>query len=191
MTTKRKAKRKKLIRVHYGFHPETGDPLYWDNVKAIPATEPVILNSTVLDALKGTCGDPMACHLANTAMREKALFPHPALLAVLIKSRAYIVSKIKGGKPSEVYVYQHKHNDLVDLNDDDINKEFVQAYPEIAECKIAFYPPPIHKARPNTTKNARPRGKPTGERRRLVQRGALQRAIRAKLISPGILLGAK
>lgn len=185
MTQRRKqSRRRKLGRVYY---QEPGKPRMWWMVRIKDATKPVRINGTLADALAGTPGTTIGCHLSNCAKRNAVAFPHPVLLASFTNSTLTIITKIVNGAPAEGVRYRHNYGRLVDLNDTDATKQFVRDHPRMAEREFILYPPrPPRKHVPGDHNKPGHKKNFTGEKQSVVLRGALRRAVKAGLIAAPI-----
>ncbi len=184
MTTRKKKRRgRRTARIYYGRDTETGEPLYW-TVIVHEATSVVELNGSLADAILGTPGSTIGCHLSNCAKRNSAAFSHPCKLAAFTKSSCLIVTKIKNGTPVEAVRYAHSYGHLVELNDKDRGKAYIRAHPELAERVFRLRPPAKDRGL-STWKHTR-RGD-GAIRRTMIPRGALKRAMDAGLVSRGLL----
>jgi hypothetical protein len=180
---------KNFARIHYGANPASGEPLYW-RVRVRDAKELVRVNGRVIDAIKGVPGNTIGCHLSHCVMDNERAFSHPVKLASFTRSVAYIINKIKGGRPVEAFRYTHACSDLVDLNDTDVSKRYVREHPEIAGRSFVLRPPVKRGQRRKSARThgeaaerqSRPRIKTTAP-----PRGALARAAMAGLVSKGFL----
>jgi hypothetical protein len=178
-----------FARITYAANPATGHPLYW-RVLVRDAKKPVRVNGRLFDAIKGEPGAIIGCHLSHCALRNAEAFPHPCLLPVFTRTTALIVSKIKRGQPVEAVRYRHGYSELVDLNDTDITKSYVQDHPEITERSFLLSPPAARTPRSLPAPPARPkRGGSSSHAgpQRGVPKGALARAAKAGLINKGLL----
>ena len=179
---KRKQQRRATARIYYGDH-RTQPVLYW-TVKVRLAKKPVTIDGTLLDAIRGTPGSTIGCHLSNCAHRNTDAFEHPCYFAAFTKTTCLVVEKITRGQPSHAVKYRHGYGDLVEINDKKVNNRFIRRHPELAERQFVLRPP--RKMRPlgrdHTSTYAAPYHK-----RALVPRGALKRAIDAGLVSPGLV----
>lgn len=173
----KQAKLRKTVRIYYG---TDAVPLYW-TVPVSDAKRAVKINGTLADALKGTPGQTIGCHLSNCAMsqRNKEAFGHPVFYAAFTKRSAFIIDKWRNGAPAHAIRYHHWYGKLVDLNDTEANKQTILKNPQLAEREFVLQKPKKRLHRAGTT----PHGKLTGERRAVVPLGALARAKKAKLIT--------
>lgn len=145
----------------------------------------MVINGSVIDALKGARGTVIGCHLSQCAMRNADHFPHPCKFAAFTRSTALIVTKIRAGKPVEAVLYNHGYGRLVDLNDTEISKKYVHDHPELAARKFTLRPP--QKMRAHIPGNPQKHRNGDGTNRAVVPKGALRRAVQAGLVSPGLL----
>ena len=186
--TKLKSKPRPTTRVQYG----TGKvPLYW-TVNVTDAKKDVTIDGTLMDALLGTPGETIGCHLSNCAKANADRFPHPFIVAGFTKSTCIVITKITGGAPSHGKRYVHSYGTLVDLNDTDKTRRMVQATPKLAERQFILRAPAgtarkgARHARTVPRDERKQRGwneKGTGEKRPAVPRGALARARKAGLVT--------
>jgi hypothetical protein len=175
---------KHTARIYYCANPASADALYW-KVRVKHATQRVVINGGLLDALKGERGTTIGCHLSNCSMRNAEHFPHPCLLVSFTNATALIVTKIARGKPAEAVLYHHSYSGLIDLNDADITKKFVKDHPDIAARKFTLRPP--QKPRVRAPLGAQIHRNGDGTKRAVVPKGALRRAVQSGLVSPGLL----
>ena len=80
--------------------------------------------------------------------------------------------------------YRHSYGRIVDLNDTDISKTYIAKHPELAERTFNLRPPP---KRGVYVPHAQQHRQGTGEKTAVVPRGALARAVKAGLVSRGLL----
>jgi len=183
MSKQRKKAHRKTARVYYGYAKD-GTPLYW-RVRVRNATRPVIVKNSLADAMAGTPGTTIGCHLSRCAQHNPKAFDHPVLLAAFSQTAAIILTDIVNGAPSAGIKYGHRVGRFVTLNDKDPKKLYLREHPEIAEVDFTLYPPKKLKkefgAKPRYKDNAR-----EGDKSFVVPRGALKRAIDARLILPGL-----
>ena len=185
MTSKRtRGRPKKTTRIYYG-RDEDGEPLFW-TVPVIDAKKSVKINGTLAHAMAGVAGHTIGCHLSKCCKANAAAFPHPVKYPAFTQTRAIIVTEVKNGRPSKAIRYSHSYGELVHLNDTDKQKRYLRDHPEIAERSFTLSPPRKDVARPQKVK-PRPRGVYTDEKRAIVPRGALRRAVEAGFVSPGVL----
>lgn len=186
--TKRKrthGRPRNTARIYYGANPASGEPLYW-KVRVKNATESVQVNGSVIDALKGARGTVIGCHLSQCAMRNAEHFPHPCKLAAFTKATALIVTKIARGRPTEAVRYRHAYGRIVDLNDTGATRAIVKQHPELADRTFRLCPPQTQRPyKPGSHKQEHRDG--NGKNSSTVPRGALSRAVKAGLVSPGLM----
>jgi hypothetical protein len=176
-------RRKHTARIYYGVNPSSGEALFW-TVRVTDARQPVTLSGSVLDALKGQRGSVIGCHLSNCAMRNANQFPHPCKFAAFTKATALVVTKIAGGKPTEAIRYRHAYGRLVDVNDTKLTKAYVTKHPELAERQFTLRQPQNGAAYvPHPQKHREGDGSKSAK----IPRGALARAVKAGLVSPGLV----
>lgn len=162
-------------------------------VYVIHAKTKVTINGTLADALLGTPGETVGCHLSECCMNKnnKSVWVEhpPPILAAFTRSTAYMLIQLykqkRAGIDGVAVKYRHNYSDIVDLNDTDPAKTIVRRNPKLAERSFTLYPPNPRKL--DQPKN-RPSGKTfTGRRRALVPAGALRRAETAGLLNPGVV----
>lgn len=185
---KTKHRKQRYVKIYYK-EPSKILPKgrYW-LAKIIDAKKPVKINGTFEDAMAGAPGLTIGCHLSVCTMRNKDAFPHPVLFAAYTQSRCDIISEFvertkKRPYDCIAYRYTHPYGQWVTLNDEDEQKEWIQKNPEKAERPFTLgivYP----KSRQivENTEPAEDSGT-SGFRKSFVPRGALRRALAAKLIS--------
>lgn len=170
-------KRRNRARIYYGTNKTK---LYW-TVKVTDAKAPVRLDGSLMDALKGTPGQTIGCHLSNCVLSNQSVFPHPVHFAAFTRCTALVVDKIANGVPTHAVRYRHGYSDLVDLNDTDPKKKAIKQRPELAERSFSLTVPQVEK------RVGRPAGsapaKPSGKQMPTMPRGALDRARRAGLVT--------
>lgn len=183
----KRRKRRDFGRIYYGTN---NTKLFW-KVKINNATKDVVLNGSLLDAIKGKPGQTIGCHLSNCALRNQSAFPHPVHMAAFTRSSALVVDKITDGRPSHAVRYRHQYAALVDLNDTDHGKSYLKKHPEVAEREFILRKPVAHKSAPvgSGGKNDTRRSHSTGGHR--VPRGALRRAQAAGLITADLAKAIK
>ena len=147
------------------------------------AKKDVVVNGTLKDALLGTPGQTIGCHLSHCALNNAKLFPHPFILASFTASTCSIVTKITNGAPSRAVRYIHSYGKFVDLNDTDKNKDTILKNPKLANRSFVLRAPAGNyrrgaRHRVNTTA-----GKSNGASSHVVPRGALARARKAGLVT--------
>lgn len=174
---------RKTMRIVYG----TGKHrLYW-TVRVSDAKKDVVVNGSLMDALRGTPGETIGCHLSNCAVRNASSFPHECHLASFTRHTCAIVDKISNGAPSHAVRYMHNYGDLVDLNDTDKEKKKIRENPKLAEASYILKAPRglVMLGSSHTVKGVshKPAGKIDHSRTHLVPRGALLRARRAGLVT--------
>jgi hypothetical protein len=176
---KKTAKQRKRVRIYYAIKPT---PLWW-MVIAKAAKQVVTLNGSLVDAIRGTPGHTIGCHLSNCAKRNQGAFPHPCLLAAFTRSTAYIITKIRAGKPVEAIKYRHSYGRLVDMNDRKVDNKFIHSHPELSERTFTLRPPRKGKQQGG--------GGDTGtsgySKKAFVPVGAMRRALTAGLIDRGLV----
>jgi len=179
------SKPRKTMRIYYG----TGKvPLYW-TVKVTNAKKAVTIKGSLMDALRGTPGQTIGCHLSHCAINNAGLFPHAVYLASFTKVGCAIVDKIAGGRPVHAVRYAHAYRELVDLNDTDLKKTVVINNPKLVERTFVLRPP--DRVTPFVSREERRRRgwvKDKNEddsrpRSMKVPRGALSRARKAGLVT--------
>lgn len=126
-------------------------------------------------------GNSLHCAMAVCSKAHGEAFPHPFHFVDWLDSRAYFVTKVNSaGLPSECVVYTH-HDSVAKLFDTRPGmKKLLKTLQERGDLTVTLYPPKVRAREPN-----RPRGNPTGERKRLIKgavaRGAVKRFIRASM----------
>jgi len=180
----RKRKRKRTARIYYGQNLDSKERLFW-TVPFTEAKETVEIDGSVLDAIRGVRGTTIGCHLSNCAKRNSKQFPHPFVMAAFTKSTAFIITKIKKGKPTHAVKYDHSYGDLVELNDKEITKSFVATHPELTDRKFRLRPCRPFRGEQRHHGNT---GATNHEKRAIVPRGALKRAVDAGLVTPGLMV---
>jgi hypothetical protein len=172
----------RTTRIQYGTEKT---PLSWI-MKISDAKSPVTVKGTLKDALLGTPGVTIGCHLSNCAINNQKAFPHPVIFAAFSKSVCYIIKKFyrnkQGRVDGEAVRYRHELGEYVDLNDKDHSKTFIRNHPELVEREFTLYKPQRRSAQVTYPR----KGNSTGERIAVVPRGAYLRAYNAKLIDPGV-----
>jgi hypothetical protein len=165
-------------RLYYG--PPGAETSMWWLVKVTKAKKPVVINGSVLHALKGYAGGTVGCafSLMSTDTKNIGAFPHPSLLAAFNNSTAMIVTKLKAdGSPAAVTKYEHNYGHITDANDNGTLKQMVMDDPSIMERSFTLHPPR------NRAGEARyPRGGVDSKRatsRKFIPHGALARAVKA------------
>lgn len=179
----KKQRRKKTARIYYGMNKKTGDRLYW-TVRVKDAKQAVDIDGTLLDAIMGERGSTIGCHLSNCGYHNTDKFPHPFKLASFTRSTCLVVTKITHGTPSHAVKYSHSYANLVEINDKKLTKGFIRRHPELAERTFTLRPP--RAVRP-ADRDHTSTGATNYNKRAMVPRGALRRAIDAKLVSPGLV----
>lgn len=186
MSKSKRRRPKKTARIHYG--PES-DPtsLYW-TVIVRDATRAVKVNGNLADAMSGTPGTTIGCHLSRCVKRNHLAFGHACYLAAFTQTTCLIVTRVKNGKPTHAIRYAHSCGDLVNLNDKDPRKVYLKEHPEIAARSFTLRPPTQQKQRrgspPQHMRTVNPEAK--GTKSAAVPKGALKRAIDAGLITSGL-----
>lgn len=183
MGTRKARKKQRLARIYYGRDNESNEPLYWI-VRVTDARHVVEMNGSLADAILGTPGSTIGCHLSNCAKRNAKVFPHPCKVAAFTKTSCLIVTEVKNGSPTKAVKYAHSYGDLVELNDKDHGKNHIKAHPELAEKVFRLRLPPKDHGKSTWKHTRRAEGAP---RRTKIPHGALKRAIDAGLVSPGLL----
>lgn len=183
---RRKAKAKKTTRIYYN---EPGmPPLFW-RVNVTDARKSVQIDSSLKDALMGTPGSTVGCHLSLCATRNKLKFPHPVIMVAVTKTAALLIDQLKDGQPYHAWRYVHRCGALVDLNDTDKTKRVIKKMPRLAERSLTFYAPYKNPPRADghaAGKTAGNIGNVVGPKSPRLARGALRRAVKAGLVSAPI-----
>ena len=175
---------KKTARIYYG--PDTDPKSLWWTVIVRDAVRAVKVNGSLADAMAGTPGTTIGCHLSRCVKRHHALFGHACFFASFTQTTCLIVTRIKNGKPTHAVRYGHSCGDLVELNDKDPSKSYLKEHPEIAERSFYLRPPTTHKPQRGThTRQINPSKVGTKSQHSMFQ-GALKRAVDAGLISRGM-----
>jgi len=163
-------------KIHYG--PPGKSDLYW-RVKISNASKSLVLSAKLFHALNGHAGSTIACAISNCAMEHKTLFSHPVHFVAVTKTRILVVDKLKDGAPAHAVRYAHNRPDIVDIQDTK-SKRFMKKHAALLEGDVTLSPPPVAKTRAG---DGRAKGPYNGRKRAFAHRGALQRAVRAGLIS--------
>jgi len=163
-------------RIYYG--PEGHETDIWWTVRVSDAKHPVIINGSILHALKAYAGLTIGCGLSNMAIDKanaKAI-PHPVYLASFTKSSAILVDKLKAnGEPGHGVSYAHSYGHITDRNDDRTLKQMVKNDPSLMERAFTLRPPRKRTgSHPQSKKTP-----PTDEKKSFIPRGALARAVKA------------
>jgi len=167
------------MRIFYG----TGKvKLYW-TVRVTDAKKNVVVEGKLMDALRGTPGQTIGCHLSHCAVRNSARFPHECILASFTKGTCAIVDKVANGAPSHCYRYLHSYAHLVELNDTDRERAKIMADPSLAERSFLLRAPVGAMRKGWRKRGNKPEGKHDGTRASVVPRGALARARKAGLVT--------
>jgi hypothetical protein len=170
-------------RIYYG-PPGHERAAYW-TVKVTRAKAPVIIDGSVLHALKAHAGVTIGCALSYTATdpKNKRHIPHAVHLASFTKSAALLVDRLKkDGSPLHAVWYTHSYPWIIEWNDTGTLKQLVKDDPSIMEREFTLRPP--RKYRPGDGGGGGHTGKKEGDRTAVavMYRGAMERAVRAKLI---------
>jgi hypothetical protein len=161
-------------------------------VRISEAKQNVTLRGTIADAMAGLPGQSFGCHLSDTAVRNRKLFPHDVVLAAFYKSQAIIIDEIySGGRRAQAqahgWLYEHSAGQWVDLNDEDKDKNFVKEHPELEGKEFTLRVPrkrvPNGGGGGNRTALQPKRGSKEGFK---LARGAMRRAEKAGLIDSGL-----
>jgi hypothetical protein len=172
--------------------------MYW-NVKVRDATKEVLVNGTLLDAMRGTPGTTIGCHLSNSACNrrnraawEEAHAP-PRIMSFSASRAIAILEWTKGtlrGRPYDAIGVEYAHNlgYYTDLNDKCPSKTYLAEHPEIADLEIRLRPPRRRTSEDDKREGrSPPTGRSTGERRSGAPKGALLRAQKAGLIPASVV----
>lgn len=179
MAKRRRTKPRKNTRIYYG----TGKvKLYWP-VRVHDAKKDVTIDGTLMDAINGTPGETIGCHLSNCAINNSSKFPHECILPAFTKGTCHIIDKVANGKPSHAVRYIHSYGKLVDLNDSDKTRETILQKPHLAQKSFTLRAPRASQKKGAGHMSTRPTGKRTGESTATVPRGALARARKANLVT--------
>lgn len=178
-------RRQRTVRIYHG-PPGRETSMYW-TVKVSPAKHPVVLNGDVAHALKSTPGVTIGCGLSNVAIANKAAFPHECYLAAFVKTRAYIVDRLKeDGTPGHSQEYRHCYGHITDANDEGTLKKMVKENPGVMEREFRLDVLPKSSASTGKTKSAsssKKKSEPSDVKynrdRIKLARGALRRAVKA------------
>ncbi len=174
--------KRRTKRLYYG--PDE-DPLsmYW-TVTLSHARQDVTINGAVMDALRSQQGTTIGCSLSNTATnkRNADAIPHPVFLAVMTKTRAYLVDKKwPDGSPKHAVEYAHSYGHITDRNDNGTLKKMVLENPAIMERAFTLrVPPSLSKVHPKRGDQGTGQG---GRGQAILPRGALLRAQKAGFIT--------
>jgi hypothetical protein len=114
--------------------------------------------------MRGKAGDPINCHMSETAKRNKAAFPHPVFAVVFRKTSALVITKIKDGQPSECVRYSHDYSRYVKMNDTDPSRKIVKAHPEIFNRVFTLGPYHASKFNPDRVISEKSEGGGKGKR---------------------------
>jgi hypothetical protein len=175
--------KRKTKRIYHG-PPGHERSMYW-TVTYSPAKRDVIINGSLMHALRGAPGVTIGCALSNMATDNANAFGHPVFLGSFTKTTALIVDrKNKSGQPSHAVLYEHNYPHIVDANDNGVLKKMARENPDLMEREFALRKPRRQKQRSGTNAGKTPtdeRGT-TDRDKAFVPRGALARAVRAKLI---------
>jgi len=175
----RRTKPRKNTIIYYG----TGKvKLYW-SVRVHDAKKDVTIDGTLMDAINGTPGETIGCHLSNCAISNKSKFPHECILPAFTKGTCHIIDKVTNGKPSHAVRYIHSYGKLVDLNDTDKTRDTILRNPRLAQTTFTLRAPRGGRKKGAGHASTRPTGKRTGESTATVPRGALARARKANLVT--------
>jgi len=168
-------------RIYFG-PPGHERAAYW-TVKISRARKPVLINGSVLHALKAHAGVTIGCALSLTATdpANKRNIPHPVFLASFTKSSALLVDRLKkDGTPMHAVWYGHSYPWIVEQNDKGTLKELVKEDPSLMEREFALRPPRLH--RPGVGGGGARTGKGTNRATATLHRGAMARAVSAGII---------
>lgn len=171
------AKSRRSAKIYFGRN------LYW-TVKVSDARQPVVIKGTVADALRGTPGETIGCHLSNCALRNSKAFPHPVELVAFTKTAAYAVDRFSNGQAVHAVRYKHDYKDWVELNDKDKGKTVIREHPEWAEREFVLKVPRRHPSMAGSGRRGTDRD--TGTRKPYVPKGALARAQAAGLVTASL-----
>ncbi len=177
--------KRRTKRLYYG--PDAAPLSKWWTVTVSNARQDVTINGSVLHAIKSHKGVTIGCTLSNTATdaANKAAIPHAVYLAVVTKTKAYLVDKLwPNGDPKHAVVYAHSYGHITDRNDDGTIKQMVLENPAIMERAFTLRVPPA----PNKAhgKSGAHDAKKRNPIHAILPRGALLRARKAGFISKAV-----
>jgi hypothetical protein len=182
---RRKVYRGRRERLYWGRDKSTGERLYF-LVYVTHAKQNVKIQGNLMHAMMGEPGVTIGCHLSNCAWDNKEYFPHPVVWHPSFNASTCLVpDEIRNGQPYHCVKYEHDYNELVDLNDKDQAKTYVQEHPELVEREYTLKVPRKQKAQKKDKRKSGEHHKPTDpipERSQVIPRGALRRAINAGLL---------
>ena len=173
-------------RIYYG-PPGHERSAYW-TVKVTRAKKSVMINGSVMHALKAHAGVTIGCALSYSATdpANKNKIPHPVYIASFTKSTALLVDKLRAnGQPLHAVWYAHSYPWIVEWNDNRTLKQLVREDPSIMEREFILRPPRAHRGAGSGGKDSHT-GKGTNKSLATMHRGALARAVAAKLIGESV-----
>jgi hypothetical protein len=170
-------------RIYYG-PPGHERSAYW-TVRVTRAKNPVIINGSVMHALKAYAGVTIGCALSYVATdpKNKNSIPHKVYIASATKSTMLLVDKLKrNGEPMHAVWYAHSYPWIVEWNDAGTLKQLVKEDPSIMEREFTLRPPRRARIGGGEGGGQHDGGGGKGASVAIVHRGALARAVKAKLI---------
>jgi hypothetical protein len=183
---RRKHYRGRRQRIYYGRDKVTKKRLY-HSVYVTPAKEPVRIKGSLLHALLGTPGETLGCHLSNCGWDNRSAFPHDVVyLPSFTRSTCLVADEIRDGKLYHAFLYEHDYAELVDLNDKDKGKVYIQEHPELVEREFILRVPQKRKPSKKVSGEHHDPTDPIPEKAHKIPRGALRRAVAAGMLPPGI-----
>lgn len=169
----------------FRFQLENGE-IFLAKAKVKPAKKMVSITLTeehALQSLKmGGQGNTQKCAMTVCSRAHGDAFPHPFFLIDWFDTRAYFVTKVhpETKLPSECVVYTHSDTVAKEFDTKAGLKKLLAQIRAKGPRTITLSPPKVYAREPG-----RPRGIPTGERKRLIKgttaKGALARFHRATM----------
>ena len=176
----KKRRKQATKRIYYG-PPGREKSIWWD-ITLTDARRNVVINGSVVHALRGIEGVTIGCGLSNVAVDNADAFPHAVHLGVFTKRTAIIINRLKrNGEPRSGVLYHHDYSHITDANDDGTLKKMVKEDPSIMEREFILRVPRTSNRPSGKTAGKTPRERrgTTGHGETFIPRGALARAVRA------------